>query len=124
MKRSNIAGVIHTQYRFVIGAGVAVLPAKFYGFNATGKLVKPQDADAGRKIVYSLEAATGNTAETTKALCAVSVVAIVGKGTLSSSDIGKRVFAATEDTAVIVDNNKPCGWLLAIDGANAAIQLG
>ena len=124
MKRSQTAGAVHTQYRFAIAKDVEVRPGKFYGFNAAGKLVKPQDADAGRKCVYSLETATGDAAETTRALCAVSVVAIVVKGTLTASDLGKRVYAATEDTVIATDNTKPCGWLLGIDADTAAIQLG
>ena len=124
MNPSKIAGAIHTQYRFPVAPGVEVHPGRFYGFNASGQLVKPQDATAGRKIVYAQERTTGNTVATTKALCAVVVVVIIDKDTLTGDDIGKRVYANTETAVTVTDNSKPCGWLLEVDGQTAAIQLG
>lgn len=90
------AGAIRTQYRFPIAPGVEVHPGHLYGFNADGHLVAPGDASGGRRIVYAQERATGATTATRKALCAVSVIAIIPKGALTPADRGKPVFADSE----------------------------
>ena len=124
MGRSTHAGAIHTQYRFPIAPGVDIHPARLYGFNTTGQLVKPEDAEAGRRVVYAIERATGDAAATRKALCAVSVVVLIPKDALTTADRGKRVFATSEQAAATTDNGKPCGFLLDVDGPTAAILLG
>ena len=117
------AGAIRAQYRFPIAPGVNVHPGHFYGFNADGHLVAPGDASGDRRIVYAQERATGDTAATRKALCAVSVIVIIPKGTLTPADRGKSVFADSEQSAVTAANGHPCGVLLDVDGTNAAINL-
>ena len=124
MKRFSIAGEIHTQYRFPIADGVEVHPGRLYGFDANGHLVAPANAAAGRRMVYAQEHATGDAAATRKALCAVSVIALIPKANLTSADRGKRVFAVSEQETSATDNGKPCGVLLDVDETTAAILLG
>ena len=124
MRRFNIAGTVHTQYRFPIAPEIEIYPGQFYGFNATGQLVKAEDGEPGRHAVYGLERATGDATASRKALCAVSVVVLIPKGTLTSDDRGKPVFAHSGEDARTTDNGRPCGVLLDVDDTTAAIKLG
>ena len=96
----------------------------FYGLNGSGQLVRPEDADSQRLTVYALENAAGNATATIKALCAVSVVALVPKGTLTDNDHGRYVYATSEQEASITGSGRPVGVLLAVDQTTAAIKLG
>ena len=96
----------------------------FYGLNASGQLVRPEDADSQRLTVYALETATGNASATIKALCAVSVIALVPKGTLTENDRGHQVFATSEQEASLAGSGRPLGVLLDVDQTTAAIKLG
>ena len=126
MARSHIAGAIHTQYRFPIAPGVEIHKGKLYGFNASGQLVAPDaaDADADRLVVFALERATGNATATVKALCAVSVIALIPRGTLTDADRGKPVHATSFESAATTGTGRACGVLLDVDANTAAIKLG
>ena len=124
MPRSAFEGTIHTQYRFPIAPGVDVHQGQFYGFNTDGHLVKVEDADAGRRVVYAMERATGDAAATRKALCAVSVIATIPRDTLTAAERGKTVYATSGQSAQTTDNGKRCGVLLDVENTTAAILLG
>ena len=124
MIRSKIAGPIHSQYRFAIAPGVEVHPGRFYSFDTSGLLVKPEDSAAGRRAVFAQERATGNATGTRKALCAVSVIALIPKGTLTAADRGRMTYVTAELAASTTDNGKPCGLLLDVDETTAAIKIG
>jgi len=123
MGRFSIAGEVHTQHKFTVSPGVEVHRHRFYGFNASGQLVKPADAATGRAFVYGLQRATGDAAATTRALCAVSVIAVIPRATLTAADVGKTVYAVDEQSAATTDNGKPCGLLLGVTGPDASILL-
>ena len=126
MARSHIAGAVHTQYRFPIAPNVEIHKGRLYGLNASGQLVEPDsgDVDSDRLTVLGLERATGNAAATTKALCAVSVIAIISKGALADSDCGKHVYATSGESAATTGSGRPLGVLLEVDATTAAIKLG
>lgn len=124
MPRSTFEGTIHTQYRFPIAAGVEIHPGQLYGFDADGRLVRVEDAETGRRVVCAMERATGDAAATRKALCAVSVIALIPRDALTGADRGKSVYATSGQSVQTSDNGKRCGVLLEVDNTTAAILLG
>ena len=89
----------------------------------SGHLVEVGDAEAGRRIVQAQEAVTGDAIASKRALCAVSVVALVPAANLNASHRGKRVFAVSGQEVSTTDNGKYCGVLLDVAGGTAAILL-
>lgn len=95
-----------------------------------GMLAIPAD-DAAQDdciTVYALQHKSnkGGQDRAVRARCMVKGSALVAKGSLSETDIGKPVYPTTDDAiaaTVSEASNQPIGTLLAIDGQLATVQL-